>query len=211
MSKDFKLYLAGSLFTEKDRMTRDLELCMLKEEFGEEVEVYSPMHNDEINDKSKEVTPEDIFNQDTEKVLESDFITASLEEVETDPGVAVELGVAMGVNAVLTTLLRLEEKLYEKGINDMSALTDSIFAIIPPKKICANYSDIRLTHNNKLAGIYKDMGLNQYVVGGLLSDERHTISQGFVNSIEEIKKEIELFKEFDKVWEELEDLNKEEE
>lgn len=199
-NKELRVYHAGSLFTEKEREARTREFNLLKEKLGDVVDIYSPMFNDEINDKSKEVTPESIFLQDTEQVLKADYLVTSLEEIESDPGVAVEVGIAMGVNLVLSALYEIVDK---EGITNIDDVLNVLYSGIPGKQIFANVTDIRLLHDNQLAGIFKDCGLNQYVVGGLLQ-QRHSISNSFAESVEALVDAVDVDLAIMKLYDDLE-------
>ncbi len=189
--KTLKLYLGGSLFTESEREQRTKEYNLLEKAIGDKVEIYSPMHNDEINDKSKEVNSVDIFLQDTEKVLESDYFYCNIEEIETDPGLAVELGIILANNILLTTLEAITLKLIERGADKKSLemLLNTLYETCPIKNIFVNMTDIRLLHDNPLVGMFKDKGLNQFVIGGLL-DSGAIVSNGSEETVEKIKQNV---------------------
>lgn len=192
MDKNFKLYLGGSLFSESERAQREKEYKLLKGAIGDRVEIYSPMHNDEINDKSKEINSIDIFTQDTTKVLESDYFHCNIEEVETDPGLAVELGITIANNMLISILEGIGDNLIEGGYDKESilAMLNIFHESCPIKNIFVNISDIRLLHKNPLIGILKDKGLNQFVVGGLL-DSGAIFSNSSEESVEKVKKDVE--------------------
>lgn len=204
-NKELRVYHAGSLFTEKEREARTREFNLLKEKLGDVVDIYSPMFNDEINDKSKEVTPESIFLQDTEQVLKADYLMTSVEEIISDPGVSMEVGIALGVNLVLSALCEIVE---QGGITNVDDVLNILFDGIPGKKIFANVTDIRLLHDNPQIGLYKDCGINQYCLGGLLQ-QGHSISHSFAESVEELTNAVDVDLAIMKLYDDLE--NEEEE
>lgn len=172
-----KIYIGGSLFTDKQIKQRLEEERLLKDKFMD-ISVYNPISNDDINDKTKDPTPKDIFLQDTKKVIESDTIIADLDDVDT--GLAMELGVAYGVNFVK----ELIEKCLESNVPE-SSLRD-VLDSIPTKKIFATCSDIRQDSTNE-NGIYKSWGHNQYVVGGI--QEMGNIYRHFEDVLEALNSE----------------------
>ncbi|EDS77085.1 nucleoside 2-deoxyribosyltransferase family [Clostridium botulinum C str. Eklund] len=167
--KKQKIYIAGSLFTDKQIKQRIEEENMLKQELGEDnIDIYNPITNDEINDKTKQPTSQDIFLQDTNKVLESNIVTADLDDL--DMGVAMELGIAYGVNTIIDYL---EEKLQQTIDNvdmeqnrTLTTVLDMLTKTFPYKTVYATCSDIRQDGQNE-QGKYKSWGQNQYVVGGV--------------------------------------------
>lgn len=158
-NKKTKVYVGGSLFTDKQIAQRIREEELLKENL-KNIDVYNPITNDEINDKTKQPTARDIFLQDTTKIIGSDIITADLDDI--DEGLAMELGVAFGINYMIGTI---KIAIQENGVIDKQCLLEMIKSI-PCKKILATYSDIRQDTKNE-NGIYKSVGKNQYVIGGI--------------------------------------------
>ena len=124
MSK--KGYVAGPLFNEAEIGQRLKEGKMLKELIPT-VTFYNPIEAP-VNDKSTLPTAEDIFQMDTDYILDSDYILADL--AHEDPGVTMELGIVYGVEFARKELLkvleeegiakekieRIEKALEEKGI-----------------------------------------------------------------------------------------------
>ena len=196
-----KLYLGGSLFTEAERNMREKEYKEMVELFGEEVEIYSPMHNDDINDKSKEINSEDIFIQDTREVIQSDFFYCNLEELDKDPGLAMESGIVLGCNIVLDMM----DKIIDTAMKDFPTLTNAgadklikskimgtLLNTIPSKAVYVNATDIRLTHPNPLIGLKKDASVNQYCLGGLETTGAY-IGNSSTEVINTIKKQLDDF------------------
>ena len=86
-------YIAGALFNEGEIAQRISEGKALRETMPE-VEWYNPIEAP-VNDKSKLPSAKDIFSLDTDYVLKSDYMLADLSR--EDLGVAMELGIALGV------------------------------------------------------------------------------------------------------------------
>lgn len=152
-----KYYIGGSLFTEKQIKQRLYEEQALKD-LIDDIEIYNPISNDEINDKTKEPTAKDIFNQDTKEIISSDVILADLDD--EDMGLAMELGIAYMANYMRDEIKAALES--EAPRDKLDELLDRV----PEKRVYAVCSDIRQDTNNE-EGIYKSWGQNQYVVGGI--------------------------------------------
>lgn len=192
MSRKIKTYIAGSLFSNKEIDARVNEEKQLKEKFGDKLDIYNPITNDEINDKTKKPTARDIFLQDTKKVIESEIITCDLDD--RDEGQAMELGIAYGINYMLKEIFERIEKAKAEGNKNkekiLTKLSTEMFKKCPRKIIFGSYSDIRQDTKNE-EGIYKSVGVNQYLVGGV--EEMGTISRDFKATLEEIKDTIERY------------------
>lgn len=179
------IYIAGSLFTDKQINQRVLEENKLEEIFPDAY-IYNPITNDEINDKTKKPTSRDIFLQDTKKVLQSNIITADLDD--NDMGVAMELGIAYGVNYIINFLENkiancIENKESDK-VDKLSLALLEIKSQMPYKTVYATSSDIRQDTKDE-EGRYKSWGQNQYVVGGI--EEIGKIYRHFDEIIDELK------------------------
>lgn len=148
-----KVYIGGGMFTDKE-----IDARLKDEEFMRKIlpdaEIYDPINNKEINDKTKKPTAKDIFLQDTKKVIESDIITADLDD--NDEGLAMELGIAYGIKYMIDIM---------KSCNSKSDIIDKL-RFIPRKTVIATMNDIRQDTKGE-EGIHKSYGKNQYVVGGV--------------------------------------------
>ncbi|MGX7111482.1 nucleoside 2-deoxyribosyltransferase [Gemella cuniculi] len=91
-----KLYLAGALFNEAEIAQRLKEGKLLKEHFGNNLEIFNPIEQPFNEDKQTLPTPQDIFNADTKAVEECDIFLADI--TNEDSGVMVELGLAIALN-----------------------------------------------------------------------------------------------------------------
>lgn len=94
--KKYKVYIAGSLFNEAEVLQRKLEGKILREEFGNTIDVFNPIDQPFNENKESLPTPLDIFMNDTNAVLDSDCIIADV--TNEDPGVMFELGIAYNSN-----------------------------------------------------------------------------------------------------------------
>ena len=86
-----KAYLANGLFSQGDRLLNELIARDLREEI-EDIDLYVPQENTEINDKSNFADSHLIAKLDSEKLLASDILIAVIDGVEIDSGVAAEIG-----------------------------------------------------------------------------------------------------------------------
>lgn len=92
-----KVYLAGGI-SDKARKNYQAELTEKLEELG--YEVYAAARNNEINDKSNDPTPVDIYNGDIERVKECDIFIATISGGNED-GTISEIGMVAGWNEAL--------------------------------------------------------------------------------------------------------------
>lgn len=152
------VYIGGSLFTDKQINQRITEEKKIKE-VNPKAKIYNPITNDEINDKTKQPTAQDIFLQDTKKVIESDIITADLDD--TDEGLAMELGIAYGINYLRGRVF----KIFLSSENIEQDLLD-LLKEVPHKYVVATYSDIRQDTKGE-EGVYKSVSKNQFLIGGV--------------------------------------------
>lgn len=90
-----KVYLAGSLFNEAEVAQRLKEGKILRENI-KDIDLFNPIEQPFNEDKQTLPTPIDIFNGDTNAVLNSDVVI--LDMTNEDPGVMVELGIAISNN-----------------------------------------------------------------------------------------------------------------
>ncbi|MCD3321679.1 nucleoside 2-deoxyribosyltransferase [Clostridium botulinum D/C] len=140
-------YIAGGLFNEADISQRLKEGKLLRENTN--IEFYNPIEAP-CNDKSKLPTDQDIFNMDTQKVLQSHTVVADIST--RDEGVMAELGITWMCNFV--------HYLAGQGYS-----LEDILKYIPKKQVYANLPDIRkdMAHNYK--GNYIPVGFNQFIIG----------------------------------------------
>ena len=87
-----KVYLAGGLFNEAEVAQRLKEGKILRERI-EGIDLFNPIEQPFNENKGKLPTPLDIFNGDTNAILNADVFLADI--TNDDPGVMVELGIAL--------------------------------------------------------------------------------------------------------------------
>lgn len=88
-----KIYVAGSLFNEAEVAQRKKEGIILRKEFPN-AKIFNPIDQPFNEDKKSNLpTPIEIFEGDTNAVLNSDIFLADI--TNDDPGVLVELGIAI--------------------------------------------------------------------------------------------------------------------
>lgn len=172
-----KIYVGGELFTEADVTQRLKEGDMLIE-LGHPI--YNPIANDEINDKSGNPTAEEIFLQDMAEVLSSDIITAPIDN--EDPGLMMELGMALSGNLFMRALEKMKEELSEEALAIVEE--HNPFKEI---EVFTVTSDIRTDTAGEYDSILIPKGYNQFVIGGL-----KVLGNGkFYKSFKEIQQELE--------------------
>ena len=87
-----KIYIAGGLFNEAEVAQRKLEGQLLRETFGDKIDIFNPIEQPFNEDKQSLPTPSDIFWGDTKAVEDCDIVLADV--TNDDPGVMAELGIA---------------------------------------------------------------------------------------------------------------------
>ncbi|KAF1296572.1 nucleoside 2-deoxyribosyltransferase [Enterococcus sp. JM4C] len=87
------IYFAAPMFAKSDLQYNTMVVEKIRE-LSEDVSVYLPQENGDINNKSAYADSKMIAQADTEKVLESQLLIALLDGLVIDPGVASEVGVA---------------------------------------------------------------------------------------------------------------------
>lgn len=89
-----KIYFGAPLFSVGEQLFNERVVKELREEFGDEVEIYLPQENEAINDKSGYADSKMIALADTEYLDEADILIAVLDGAVIDPGLASEIGYA---------------------------------------------------------------------------------------------------------------------
>lgn len=87
-----KVYLAGGLFNEAEVAQRLKEGKILRDRI-KGIDLFNPIEQPFNENKEKLPTPLDIFNGDTNAILNADVFLADI--TNDDPGVMVELGIAL--------------------------------------------------------------------------------------------------------------------
>lgn len=94
-----KIYLGGNLFSNGEKNQRILEAKLLREKYGNSIEVYNPIEAPMNENKSSLPTPNTIFINDYNKLKESDIIFCDVSF--EDPGLMAELGLACEMNKII--------------------------------------------------------------------------------------------------------------
>lgn len=87
------IYFAAPLFSQSDLAYNDYLVKTIRE-IDNDLTIYVPQENADINDKTSYADSQMIALADTEEVLKSDLMIALLDGVTIDAGVASEIGVA---------------------------------------------------------------------------------------------------------------------
>lgn len=87
-----KVYLAGGLFNEAEVAQRLKEGKILRDRI-KGIDLFNPIEQPFNENKEKLPTPLDIFNGDTNAILNADVFLADI--TNDDPGVMVELGISL--------------------------------------------------------------------------------------------------------------------
>jgi len=90
-----KIYFANGLFSEADRMFNAFVVDKIRK-MSDDIEVYLPQENGDINDKTKFADSIKIAQEDNKELLDSDLVVAVLDGEIIDIGVASEIGLAFG-------------------------------------------------------------------------------------------------------------------
>lgn len=91
-----KIYFANSLFNDSDLMYNEKVVGEIREAFDGDIDVYNPMENDAINDKTQYADSLDIVKADYEQLEDSDVLVAVIDS--DDSGVALEVGMFYMMN-----------------------------------------------------------------------------------------------------------------
>lgn len=92
MTEKYKIYFGAPLFSESEQLYNEYVVGKIRERFGDKVDVYNPMENEAINDKSKYADSQMISRGDNEYLKDSDVLIAVLDGVAVDAGLAAEVG-----------------------------------------------------------------------------------------------------------------------
>ena len=91
-----KIYFANSLFNDSDLMYNEKVVGEIREVFDGDIDVYNPMENDAINDKTQYADSLTIVKADYEELEDSDVLVAVIDS--DDSGVALEIGMFYMMN-----------------------------------------------------------------------------------------------------------------
>ena len=177
-------YLGGDIMTRGSNLARQEEYDKF-EEAGIPGEVYSPVQNKSINDKSNMTEEENnhlaekIVAADVERLWNSDYTVLCPEQSAI--GTMCEMGILYGWKYMADKL----EELYKQGIYDEDtweqiahSLIDKIREIAN-KKNYAHYFDIRTNHLNE-KDWRRSFSINQMLYGMILAATAdHTLHNSF--------------------------------
>lgn len=190
-------YLAGGIMTHGENLARQEEYDKFKAA-GIPGEVYSPVQNKSINDKSSMTEEENnhlaekICEADIERLWNSDYTVLCPEQSAI--GTMCEMGVLYGWKYMAEKLLGLEEAFMEEHrqefnegnkerclelVNEMhNKVWEEIYRIFA-KKNYAHYFDIRTNHLNE-KDWRRSFSINQMLYGMILyATADHTLHNSF--------------------------------
>ena len=143
MRENIKVYIASSFFNVGGYYMTENLASILEDMLGDSADIYVPHRNDSINDKSEqtEVTAEDIFKVDTDRLKETDVLIACLDH--EDPGVCAELG-------YFSRLCEENKDKYIIGFNtDVRLDSNIVYNVIDMgKKNIEDYSQVKNAMSN---------------------------------------------------------------
>lgn len=91
-----KVYFANSLFNDSDLMYNEKVVGEIRKAFDGGIDVYNPMENDAINDKTQYADSLTIVKADYDELKDSDVLVAVIDS--DDSGVALEIGMFYMMN-----------------------------------------------------------------------------------------------------------------
>lgn len=180
-------YLGGDIMTRGSNLARQEEYDKFKEA-GIPGEVYSPVQNKSINDKSNMTEEENnhlaekIVAADVERLWNSDYTVLCTEQSAI--GTMCEMGILYGWKYMADKL----EELYKQGIYDEDTWEQIAHSLInkireiAKKKNYAHYFDIRTNHLNE-KDWRRSFSINQFLYGIILAA---TADETLHNSFDEI-------------------------
>lgn len=184
-------YLGGDIMSFGSNLARQYEYDKFLE-MGLPVEVYSPVQNKSINDKSNMTEEENnhlaekITEADIERLWNSDFVVMCPEQCAI--GSMCETGCLFGWKWMAEKLLSLYQESKVNGEDDEQTLTriyDELLRI-NDKKNFFHYFDIRTNHLNE-KDWRRSFSINQLLYGMIL----YTSETGDFESFENIMKRLE--------------------
>ena len=187
-------YLGGDIMTYGSNLARQEEYDKFKAA-GIPGEVYSPVQNKSINDKSNMTEEENnhlaekITEADIERLWNSDYTVLCPEQSAI--GTMCEMGVLYGWKYMAAKLLEIfKEKLLDKELTYEEALESVVREIdrIYKKQNYAHYFDIRTNHLNE-KDWRRSFSINQLLYGMILyATEDNTLHNSFDEIIPILKK-----------------------
>lgn len=87
-----KIYFAAPLFTEMETRYNRYVVDLIRDKYGDQVEIYLPQENESINDKTQFADSLAIAQGDNAELEEADILIAILDGVTPDSGLSAEIG-----------------------------------------------------------------------------------------------------------------------
>ena len=183
-------YLGGDIMSFGSNLARQYEYNKFIE-MGLPVEVYSPVQNKSINDKSNMTEEENnhlaekITAADIERLWNSDFVVMSPEQSAI--GSMCETGCLFGWKYMTDMLLEMIKKSEAEGKSVISIYDDLVNEIkrINEKQNFFHYFDIRTNHLNE-KDWRRSFSINQLLYGMIL----YTAKNGDFETFDEIMKHL---------------------
>ena len=178
-------YLGGDIMGFGSNLARQYEYDKFIE-MGLPVDVYSPVQNKSINDKSNmteeenNVLAEKITAADIERLWNSDFVV--IEPAQTAIGSMCELGCLFGWKYMCDRLLEIAENAEEYPV---MAVMDEIKRM-SKKDVYCHYFDIRTNHLNE-KDWRRSFSINQLLYGMILYVEKNGDIETFDEIMEQLK------------------------
>ena len=187
-------YLAGGIMTHGENLARQEEYDKFKAA-GIPGEVYSPVQNKSINDKSNMTEEENnhlaekIVEADTERLWNSDYTVLCPEQSAI--GTMCEVGILYGWKYMAEKIMHSYQHGVEEGY-DYEIILDAIMDVVKDnlsRKNYAHYFDIRTNHLNE-KDWRRSFSINQMLYGIILyATEDHTLHNSFDEIIPILQKE----------------------
>ncbi len=168
-------YLGGDIMTHGSNLARQYEYDKFIEA-GIPVDIYSPVMNKSINDKSSMTEEENnhlaekIVEADVERLWNSDFTVLSTEQSAI--GTMCEMGILYGWKYMADKLMEIfAENIKGSGPIDWDKVSHALYDKITEiyhKKNYAHYFDIRTNHLNE-KDWRRSFSINQFLYGIILA------------------------------------------
>ena len=161
-----KGYLANGLFNESDRMYNHYLARNIRHTLNDDVDLYVPQENAEVNDKSLYANSMAIEKADTTKLLESDFLVAVIDGQDIDSGVSAEIGIFSTTNKPIFALYTDVRQQGRDNKSKIQALIDdgvenqfmyrNLYVIGLIKRVAEEHGGGIYSSSNDLLGAIKD-------------------------------------------------------
>ena len=177
-------YLGGDIMSFGSNLARQYEYDKFVE-MGLPVEVYSPVMNKSINDKSNMTEEENnclaekITAADIERLWNSDFVV--IEPAQTAIGSMCELGCLFGWKYMCEKLLEIADKSENAGLDILDEVKR-----MADKDVYCHYFDIRTNHLNE-KDWRRSFSINQLLYGMILYVEKNGDIETFDEIMQQLK------------------------